>query len=598
MPKVQEGVKYEKKYKEEDVIQALKAIKNGISQRRASQIFKVPRQTLQFRKSEQFQNKISLGPNIILSSEEEATLEEWILTSYRKGFPLRKLDIQMSVKDFLDSKPRENPFQDNLPGEGWYRAFLKRHPALTHRTPEAVTSASSVVSEADIRKWFSSVEEYLKSKNQDHILKNPTRVFNGDETCFYLCPKNFKVIAPRGARNVYEVDSGQAKMNITVMFTFSANDQVTNPMLIYPYKRIPAAVINSVPNSWGIGHSDNDWMKVELFYEYIGNVLYPHFKRIGTIFAIILFVDGHSTHQTLKLSQLCTSLEIILIALYPNATRIMQPADVAGFKPLKTGWKRAVLEFRRKNPNVALSKEKFAPLLNSVIENYAKADTIKNGFRASGLHPWNASSIDYSKCLGTRSNSGAQQDCNKQIEVDELTNTSSMTYDQFKNIVGEQRIELFERIEQFDEDSSDEFIILYKLYREFKKHDKNWQRETPKEPANSNDILVDMETDNIEIIFQDSVDMNFNEKTNTNITKHIEVNSDPAAINAIECNMTKTMPFDNQPSEEHEERDKNIEKILTLERELEINNQTINNQTNRKLSISITRKYRSKCNQY
>ncbi|KAI4456571.1 homeobox-like domain superfamily [Holotrichia oblita] len=223
MPKVQEGVKYENKYKEEDVIQALKAIENGISQRKASQIFEVPRQTLQFRKSEKFQNKISLGPNTILTSEEEATLEEWILTSYRKRFPLRKLDIQMSVKDSLDSKPRENSFQDNLPGEGWYRAFLKRHPALTHRTPEAVTSASSVVSEADIRKWFSSVEEYLKSKNQYHILKDPTRVFNGDESCFYLCPKNFKVTAPRGARNVYDVDSGQAKMNITVMFTFSAD---------------------------------------------------------------------------------------------------------------------------------------------------------------------------------------------------------------------------------------------------------------------------------------------------------------------------------------------------------------------------------------
>ncbi|KAI4459253.1 helix-turn-helix psq domain [Holotrichia oblita] len=215
MPEVQEGVKYENKYKEEDVIQALKAIENGISQTKASQIFKVPRQTLQFRKSEKFQNKISIGPNTILTSEEEATLEKCILSSYRKGFPLRKLDIQMSVKDFLYSKPRENPFQDNLPGEGWYRAFLKRHSALTHRTPEAVTSASSVVSEADIRKWFSSVEECLKSKNQDHILKDPTIGFS---TCFYLCPKNFK--APRGARNVYEVDSGQAKMNITVMFTF------------------------------------------------------------------------------------------------------------------------------------------------------------------------------------------------------------------------------------------------------------------------------------------------------------------------------------------------------------------------------------------
>lgn len=568
MPKVLKGDKYKKKYKEEDVIQALKAVENGMSQRKAAQIFKVPRQTLQFRKSDKFR-KTSLGPSTILTSEEEATLEEWILSSYKKGFPLRKLDIQMSVKEFLDSNPRDNPFQDNLPGEGWYRRFLKRHPNLTHRTPEAVTSASSVVSEADIRKWFSSIEEYLKSKNLHHILEDPTRVFNGDETCFYLCPKNFKVIAPRGARNVYEVDSGQAKMNITVMFTFSAAGQVTSPMLIYPYKRIPAPIIDSVPSSWGIGHSDNGWMKAELFYEYIGNVLYPHLKKNGTVFPIILFVDGHCTHQTLKLSQLCTRLEIILIALYPNATRIMQPADVAAFKPLKTGWKKAVLEFRRRNPNVALTKEKFAPLLKCVIEDYAKADTIKNGFRASGLHPWNASSIDYSKCLGTKN-----INTNKPIEVTELTTTSSITYDQFKNIVGEERIEIFERIEQYDEDSSDEFIILYKLYREFKK---KRLEEICGESEKLNDILVDMiETDNIEIVFQDIVESDFNEETienmNTNTTK--EINNEPMAFDTIEQNMTKKTDLGIQLPDKDNRRDEYIEEDISLERQLQIYNQT------------------------
>nr|XP_023012937.1 uncharacterized protein LOC111502979 [Leptinotarsa decemlineata] len=267
------------------------------------------------------------------------------IVKYKKGFPVIKFDIQVSVKEFLDANPRDNPFCDHISGDGWYRAFLKRHPALTHHTLEAVTAASSVISESDIRHWFTLVEEYLKGKGYFDILRDPTRVFNGDETCFFFCPKNTKVIAPRGARNVYEVDSAQAKTNITAMFT--AAGQVTEPMIIFPYKRLPASIINSVPSSWGIGHSDNGWMKVELFYEYIGNVSYPCLKNSGTKFSVILFVDRHCTHQTLKLSQLCTKLEIILIALFPNATRIMQPADVAAFKPLKTGWKKAVLEFRR-----------------------------------------------------------------------------------------------------------------------------------------------------------------------------------------------------------------------------------------------------------
>ncbi|KAF2898510.1 hypothetical protein ILUMI_07665 [Ignelater luminosus] len=106
-------------------------------------------------------------------------------------------------------------------------------------------------------------------------------------------------------------------------------------------------------------------------------------QQSGTTFPIILIVDGHSEHQTLKISQVCTELQIILIALYPNATRLMQPANVAAFKPLKTRWEKAVLEFRRKNPSQVLTKERFAPVLKTVVEEYAKVDTIKNGFRAS-----------------------------------------------------------------------------------------------------------------------------------------------------------------------------------------------------------------------
>lgn len=120
------------------------------------------------------------------------------------------------------------------------------------------------------------------------------------------------------------------------MFTFSAAGDITPPMVIYPYKRLPSDILNSVPDDWGVGCSDNGWMKNHLFYEYLGNVLYPHLKK-GVKFPIILFVDGHCTHLTYEISQLCTNLEIILIALYPNSTHIPQPADVAAFKPLKNG---------------------------------------------------------------------------------------------------------------------------------------------------------------------------------------------------------------------------------------------------------------------
>lgn len=52
--------------------------------------------------------------------------------------------------------------------------------------------------------------------------------------------------------------------------------------------------------------------------------------------SVILFVVGHKSHMSYHISELCTELGIILTAQYPNATRILQPADVNAFKPLKT----------------------------------------------------------------------------------------------------------------------------------------------------------------------------------------------------------------------------------------------------------------------
>ncbi|XP_072400523.1 uncharacterized protein [Diabrotica undecimpunctata] len=235
-------------------------------------------------------------------------------------------DIQASVKYFLGAAPRENPFKDNHPGRGWYHSFLKRHPNITLRTAEGITAASSVVAEADIRNWFTNLEDYLKEKQLFEILEYLSRIYNGDETCFWLCPKNKKVLAPRGAKNVYQIQH-HSKNNITVMFTFSACGVVTPPMIIYAYKRLPAKIVKSVPDTWGIGYGDNGWMKNQLFYEYIGNILYPYLSKNNIKFPIALFVDGHSTHLTYEISELCTKLQIILIALYPNSTQIVQPAD-------------------------------------------------------------------------------------------------------------------------------------------------------------------------------------------------------------------------------------------------------------------------------
>lgn len=121
-------------------------------------------------------------------------------------------------------------------------------------------------------------------------------------------------------------------------------------------------------------------MKAEVFYLIQEKVL-----------PVILFVDGHKTHLTYQIStvatKLCTELKIVVIALYPNATRILQKADVATFRPIKHYWKQGVVEGRRTLRNDAISKLSIVPILKDIIPT-VKHKTLENGFKACGLSPW------------------------------------------------------------------------------------------------------------------------------------------------------------------------------------------------------------------
>ncbi|KAF2893749.1 hypothetical protein ILUMI_12422 [Ignelater luminosus] len=125
-----------------------------------------------------------------------------------------------------------------------------------------------------------------------------------------------------------------------------------------------------------LGHSKSDtgWMKREIFYEYVSNVFYPSVKKQNIEFSIILFVDGHKTHLNRKLSDLCTELQIVLIALYPNANRIIQPYDVSTFKPLKDGWRKGIVNWKRHHLAEQISKENLVPILKIVIGEVVKPD--------------------------------------------------------------------------------------------------------------------------------------------------------------------------------------------------------------------------------
>ena len=111
---------------------------------------------------------------------------------------------------------------------------------------------------------------------------------------------------------------------------------------------------------------------MRVFYEYIANIFHPFLFSQGVIFLVVMFVDGHKSYLTYQLGVLCNKLKIEIRALYPNATRILQPADVAVFRPVKVYWQKGVRDWHAKHPSEVLNKVTFAPLLREVIDFAAK----------------------------------------------------------------------------------------------------------------------------------------------------------------------------------------------------------------------------------
>lgn len=363
---------------------------------RAHKIFNVPRTTIIDKVSGRSPIPRQIGITTILSRQEDNLLVKWILYLADSGFPVCKEQLLDSVEMLIKQLKRPNTFKEGRPWRHWYEGFMKRHPEISARMAQNLTNARASVTETKIKRWFSEISQYLTNENIKDILDDPSRVYNCDETAMYLNPKGEKVIVRKGEKAVYTFINNDEKECLTTLITCNANGQLAPPMIMYSYKRVPRAIIEKVNSTWGIGRSESGWMTGESFYEYITNVFYPWLVKNNAVFPIILFLDGHKSHLIMDLSNFCSNHQITLISLYPNSTHILQPLDVAVFKPLKTEYKKVIRQWRLKNNGEKVARENFAPILEQTLNSLTSLnEIIRNGFRTCGLFPFNPNAINY-----------------------------------------------------------------------------------------------------------------------------------------------------------------------------------------------------------
>lgn len=219
-------------YNQEVVNSAVSDVKNqNVSVYAAAKKHGIPLSTLRRRVLNQQPKHIGQGPILSLAMEKE--LVDWAIY-------LGEIGDGVTREEFLEIAGQLNTldeaghqkFKSEMPSKGWLQNFMKRHPEVSFRKQSYLSRASAVVSERDIRAYYSKIYNYLESNDLLELLSCPERWLNGDETNFQLNAVPPKVLSKKGKKVVYRVEKAKPKESVTGMYTFSADGHMYKPLYI------------------------------------------------------------------------------------------------------------------------------------------------------------------------------------------------------------------------------------------------------------------------------------------------------------------------------------------------------------------------------
>lgn len=180
-------------YSDKDVYSALEDIEKGATIAASARKYGIPRSTLSEKRSGRHPIEHRMGPDTVLSQAEENLLQQWIFHVGDAGFPITKDQLLDSVKMILNKAKRDTIFTDNRPGRKWYEGFRRRHPRISEKESQNLNGGRASVSEKNLRGWYDEVRQSLTKLGNVDILDDPERIFNMDESGFYISPKPGKV---------------------------------------------------------------------------------------------------------------------------------------------------------------------------------------------------------------------------------------------------------------------------------------------------------------------------------------------------------------------------------------------------------------------
>ncbi|KAF2888284.1 hypothetical protein ILUMI_17888, partial [Ignelater luminosus] len=149
-----------------------------------------------------------------------------------------------------------------------------------------------------------------------------------------------------------------SKSSMSVMFTAVGDESILPPYVVYKAEHLYSTWTTGGPKSTVYNRTPNGWFTMPVFEDYFRLLVLPYFDKDKVE---VMIGDNLASHVSRWVIQQCTQNNIRFVLLPPNSTGLIQPLDIAYFKPVKTKWAN-VLENWKQHNRGAITKDRFPSL--------------------------------------------------------------------------------------------------------------------------------------------------------------------------------------------------------------------------------------------
>jgi DDE superfamily endonuclease/helix-turn-helix, Psq domain/Tc5 transposase DNA-binding domain len=389
-------------YTEEDLSQALIAVTNGQSMRKAAIQWGVPRTTLYNRLHGHESRKEAYSGLQRLSPAQEERLTKWILIQNDIGLPPTHAQIRQFTQRILAIKGDHQPL-----GKRWIQAFLKRNPSI--RTQKSYSRESARINGATtevIRPWFNHFF------NPEIQAIKPEHRYNMDEAGIMEgLGVNGLVVGSAEKHSIQRKTPGSRAWT-SFLECISATGVPLPPLVMFKGKSVQQQWFPEDLRpfqGWEFTATDNGWTTDKTAVEWLEKIFIPLTQPSRPEEKRLLVLDGHGSHETTDFMYLCFQHNIHLLYLPPHTSHVLQPLDLSVFSSLKHSYRKEIGFLSNLMDSSPIGKQNFLICYQKARRDALTISNIKSGWKASGLWPVSSAKPLMSRLLLENSNQAKEK---------------------------------------------------------------------------------------------------------------------------------------------------------------------------------------------